>query len=197
MLPGQSFNLDFHAIPFFGADEFVEKHYVSRRSRRQQSVLAFLAQDGDTRVLCYADANLRKGEEADQVLAFVRFWTRQTGHPPPQLVFDSQCTTYQKLGELNTLGVRFITLRRRSPALLREVALQPRSAWRTVHLDVPQRQYQTPKVIEQRVTLRDYAASAPPTPHHRPGPRAAHHAPDQRRPRRPPRPSSSATPGAC
>ena len=157
VLPGQSFNLDFHAIPFFGADEFVEKHYLSRRSRRQPSVLAFLAQDGDTRVLCYADANLRKGEEADQVLAFVRFWTRQTGHPPPQLVFDSQCTTYRKLHELNTLGVHFLTLRRRSPALLREVALQPRSAWRTVHLDVPQRLYQTPKVIEQRVTLRDYA----------------------------------------
>ena len=157
VLPGQSFNLDFHSIPFFGADEFVEKHYVSRRSRRQQSVLAFLAQDGDTRVLCYGDANLRKGEEADQVLAFVRFWTRQTGHPPPQLVFDSQCTTYRKLHELNALGVRFLTLRRRSPALLREVALQPRSAWRTVHLDLPQRLYQTPKVIEQRVTLRDYA----------------------------------------
>ena len=157
VLPGQSFNLDFHSIPFFGADEFVEKHYVSRRSRRQQSVLAFLAQDGDTRVLCYGDANLRKGEEADQVLAFVRFWTRQTGHPPPQLVFDSQCTTYRKLPELNALGVRFLTLRRRSPALLREVALQPRSAWRTVHLDLPQRLYQTPKVIEQRVTLRDYA----------------------------------------
>lgn len=115
-----------------------------------------MAQDGDTRVLCYADANLRKGEEADQVLAFARFWTRQTGHPPPHLVFDSQCTTYQKLGELQALGVRFITLRRRSPALLREMALQPRGAWRTVHLDVPQRQYQTPKVIEQRVTLRAY-----------------------------------------
>ena len=156
VLPGQSFNLDFHAIPFFGADEFVEKHYVSRRSRRQESVLAFLAQDSDTRVLCYGDANLRKGEEADQVLAFVRFWTRQTGHPPPHLVFDSQCTTYQKLGALQALGVRFLTLRRRSPALLRDMALQPRAAWRTVHLDVPQRQYQTPKVIEQRVTLRDY-----------------------------------------
>ena len=34
LLPGASFNLDFHSIPFFGADEFVEKHYLSRRSRR-------------------------------------------------------------------------------------------------------------------------------------------------------------------
>lgn len=156
VLPGRSFNLDFHSIPFFGADEFVEKHYVSRRSRRQKSVLAFLAQDGDTRVLCYCNADLRKGEEAEEVLAFVRFWTRQTGKPPPHLVFDSQLTTYRRLAELNALGVIFITLRRRSPALLREMALQPRGAWRTVRLDVPQRLYQTPKVIDQRVRLREY-----------------------------------------
>jgi hypothetical protein len=154
--PGQSFNLDFHAIPYFGADQFVEKHYVSRRSRRQPSVLAFLAQDADTRVLCYCDADVRKGEEADQVLAFVRFWTQQTGKPPPHLVFDSRLTTYRKLATLTARGVRFITLRRRSPGLLREIALQPRGAWRTVHLDVPQRLYQTPKVIDQRVRLREY-----------------------------------------
>jgi len=156
VLPGQSFNLDFHAIPYFGTHEVVEKHYLSRRSRRQPSVLAFLAQDADTRVLCYCDADVRKGEEAEQVLAFVRFWTRQTGTPPPHLVFDSRLTTYRKLAELTALGVRFLTLRRRSPGLLREIALQPRSAWRTVHLDVPQRLYQTPRVIDQRIRLREY-----------------------------------------
>ncbi|HYT91730.1 MAG TPA: hypothetical protein VEL76_23655 [Gemmataceae bacterium] len=156
VLPGQSFNLDFHSIPYFGADEFVEKHYISRRSRRQKSVLAFLAQDGDTQVLCYANTDLRKGEEADEVLAFVRFWTRQTGKPPPHLVFDSQLTTYHKLAKLTALGIHFITLRRRSPGLLRQIALQPASAWRTVHLDVPHRMYQTPKVIDQRVRISDY-----------------------------------------
>ena len=36
------------------------------------------------------------------------------------------------------------------------MALQPRAAWRTVHLDVPHRLYQTPKVIDQRVQLRAY-----------------------------------------
>lgn len=156
VLPGQSFNLDFHAIPFFGADAFVEKHYLSRRSRRQPSVLAFLAQDADTRVLCYCDADVRKGEEAEQVLAFVRFWTRQTGNPPPHLVFDSRLATYRKLAELTALGVLFITLRRRAPGLLREIALQPRGAWRTVRLEVPQRLYQTPQVIDRRVQLREY-----------------------------------------
>lgn len=36
------------------------------------------------------------------------------------------------------------------------MALPPRGAWRTVHLDVPHRLYQTPKVIDQRVQLRPY-----------------------------------------
>jgi hypothetical protein len=44
MLEGQSFNLDFHAIPFFGQDEFVERHYLSKGSRSQKSLLVFLAQ---------------------------------------------------------------------------------------------------------------------------------------------------------
>src|SRR6266516_432356 len=30
LLKGESFNLDFHSIPFFGADEFVERHYLSQ-----------------------------------------------------------------------------------------------------------------------------------------------------------------------
>src|SRR5260370_2220006 len=54
------------------------------------------------------------------------------------------------------MGIPFMTLRRRSPAILREVANTPRSAWRTVHLDVPHRMYQTPKVVDQKVSLRDY-----------------------------------------
>jgi hypothetical protein len=34
------------------------------------------------------------------------------------LIFDSKLTTYAKLNELNRLGIRFITLRRRSPGLV-------------------------------------------------------------------------------
>jgi len=47
---GHSFDLDFHTIPFHGEDALIEKHYVSKRSRRQKGILAFLAQDADSRV---------------------------------------------------------------------------------------------------------------------------------------------------
>jgi len=45
-------------------------------------------------------------------------------------------------------------LRRRSPALLKEIAELPPSAWRTVTLDVPHRKYKTPRVYEQKACPR-------------------------------------------
>ncbi|MEK7716560.1 MAG: hypothetical protein AAB322_02270, partial [Pseudomonadota bacterium] len=57
---GASFNLDFHSVPYYGEAPAVERHYVSMRSRRQPSILAFLAQDAEGRAFCYANADLRK-----------------------------------------------------------------------------------------------------------------------------------------
>ena len=45
-------------------------------------MLAFLAQDADTRVFCYANGELRKAEQNDEILRFVEFWKQRTGHCP-------------------------------------------------------------------------------------------------------------------
>jgi len=157
LVDATSFNLDFHSIAYFGEDPFVEKHYVPRRSQRRQAVLAFLAQDAQGQVFCYSNADLRKGEEADEVLRFVEFWHKRYGELPKHLVFDSKLTTFANLSKLNRRGITFITLRRRSPSLVAEIATMPRSAWLTVALDVPHRKFKTPRVIDQRVTLKDYS----------------------------------------
>ena len=156
LLGGKSFNLDFHTIPYFGEDEFVERHYLSKRSRSQKSILVFLAQDADSHVVCYSQAGLLRRQQADAVLGFVEFWKQSYGRPPAELVFDSRLTTYANLNRLNRMGITFMTLRRRSPGLLREMANLPRSAWRTIQLDVPHRIYQTPKIVDRRITLSDY-----------------------------------------
>jgi transposase len=152
-LAGHSFNLDFHSVPYYGEHPVIERHYVSMRSRRQPSILAFLAQDADGRAFCYANADLRKGEEAEEIFRFIEFWKKLRGALPRHLVFDSRLTTYANLARLEEMGITFITLRRRSAALLKEIALLPRSAWRTVELDVPTRKYRTPRVYEQTVPL--------------------------------------------
>jgi transposase-like protein len=153
---GASFDLDFHTIPFHGDDALVEKHYVSKRSRSQKGMLAFLAQDAGTRVFCYANAELRKDQRDDAILGFVDFWKRRTGHLPEELIFDSKLTTYAKLSELNRMGIQFITLRRRSKKLLAEIASTPMSAWRRVELENVSRAYRTPRVLDRRITLKDY-----------------------------------------
>ncbi|MHB8428303.1 MAG: hypothetical protein ACYDGU_11180 [Acidiferrobacterales bacterium] len=153
LLPGRSFNLDFHSVPYYGEDPVIERHYVSMRSRRQTSILTFLAQDADGHAFCYANADLRKGEEAEEIFRFISFWEKSHGEKPRHLVFDSQLTTYANLARLDAMGITFMTLRRRSAALLKEVILLPRSAWRTIELDVPARKFRTPRVFEQTITL--------------------------------------------
>lgn len=153
---GASFDLDFHTVPFHGQDALTEKHYVSKRSRRQKGVLAFLAQDADTRVFCYANAGVRKQEQNDEIFAFVDFWKQRTGRLPEELIFDSKLTTYANLDRLNRLGVRFITLRRRSPKMMAEIAAEPMSAWRRIEIEGVSRTYRTPRILDRRITLEDY-----------------------------------------
>jgi hypothetical protein len=153
---GTSFDLDFHTIPYHGDDALVEKHYVSKRSRRQKGMLAFLAHDADTRVFCYSRADIRKADQADEILNFVAYWKTRTGQLPEEVIFDCRLTTYANLNRLNRKDVHFITLRRRSPALLRAVANAPPSAWRRVELEGVSRIYRTPRVLDQQVQLKDY-----------------------------------------
>ena len=154
---GGSLDLDFHTVPANTDREPLQKHDVSRRSRSQKGVLVFLARDAEERVLCYSNAGLPKSEQADEILRFVELWKTQTGAVPRELVFDSQLTTYANLGQLEQQGIRFLTLRRRTRALLAEIYGRPASAWRRVTLRSLTRRYRTPRVLDERVVLKGYA----------------------------------------
>jgi hypothetical protein len=86
----------------------------------------------------------------------VAYWKRRTGRVPEELIFDSKLTTYANLHLLNQKHVNFITLRRRSPHLLKEIVTAPPSAWHRLELEGVSRLYRTPRVIDQRITLPDY-----------------------------------------
>lgn len=154
LLHGDSFNLDFHAIPHRGHEAVLEKHYVSKRSRRERAVLAFLVQDGSSRVLCYANATVDKDHAAEEILEFVQFWKEQHGTVPPHLVFDSQLTTYDVLARLDKDGILFTTLRRRGGQLVSALDQLPLSAWKPMHLKGVSRRYQNPRFVETSITVR-------------------------------------------
>jgi transposase len=153
---GTSFDLDFHTIPFHGEDALVEKHYVSKRSRKQKGILAFLAQDANTRVFCYANSDLRKDQQNDEILRFIEFWKQRTGPYPQELIFDSKLTIYKNLNTLNQLGIGFMTLRRRSKNMVQQIHQEPLSAWRRIELQGVSRIYKTPRILDQKISLRDY-----------------------------------------
>ena len=153
-----SFDLDFHTIPWHGKDPEapVERHYVSKRSRRQKGILAFLARDADARLLVYANARVRKGDQNDEVLRFIEFWEERNGGPPRELVFDSRLTTHANLARIDAMGIDFLTLRRRSGSLLEAIAACPQSDWKQVRLTNVGRIYRTPRVLDRRVRISGY-----------------------------------------
>jgi hypothetical protein len=118
--------------------------------------LAFVAQDATTRVFCYGNADLSKEQQNDEILNFVHFWKQRTGRLPQELIFDSKLTTYRNLDKLNQWGVAFITLRRRSRKMLQGLHNEPPSAWRRIELQGVSRLYKTPRILDRKVSLRDY-----------------------------------------
>ena len=153
---GSSLDLDFHTVPTNSAEEPLEKHYISSRSRSQQGMLTFLARDAEQRIISYARAGIAKADQAEEIVRFVDFWQRHTGHAPAELVFDSKLTTYAQLARIHQRGIHFITLRRRTRSMLGKIWSQPASAWTRITLPALTRMFRTPKVLDEQVQLKGY-----------------------------------------
>jgi hypothetical protein len=153
----EAFSLDFHPIPYRGDDAGLERHYLPCHGKAGTSVLTFFALENDSRVLCYANANVTRAEQSSESLRFVEFWRELTGSNPQWLYLDSKVTTYPGLSELNRLGIWFITIRRRGSAVLRRLARLPASAWQQAVIDTPQRCHQHIRYIDEQVRLPGYA----------------------------------------
>jgi hypothetical protein len=150
------FDLDFHAVMHWGSDPVLEKHYVPTRSQRARSVLTFFAQDSGTHNLVYASADLTKATQNREVIAFCDHWKAASGSDPRMLIMDQKVTTQPILGELDERGVKFATLRMRSPALMKQISALTGKDFRQITLNRPGR-HNKPKVHESAaVKLTSY-----------------------------------------
>ena len=149
------FDLDFHAVMHWGADPVLEKHYVPTRSQRARSVLTFFAQDSGTHNLVYASADLTKAGQAREVIAFCDHWKNTCGTDPAMLIMDQKVTTQPVLAELDTRGIKFLTLRMRSPALLEQINALTEREFKTITLNRPGK-FNRPKVHDSRARLTGY-----------------------------------------
>lgn len=152
------FDLDFHAVMHWGTDPALEKHYVPTRSQRARSVLTFFAQDSGTHNLVYANTDLSKATQNREVIAFCDHWKNASGKDPHMLVMDQKVTTQPVLAELDARGVKFLTLRMRSPALLRHINTLRPTDYKIITLDRAGNHHR-PRVHESTVRLSNYPAT--------------------------------------
>lgn len=149
-------NLDFHAIPHWGEQSMLDKNWVGARGKGIKSALTLFVQDTASKLLLYTGADIRRSEADGQVHQFVAFWKKIAKSISATLVFDSRFTNYKQLAELDAHDVRFITLRRRGPTLIRAAEALPAPAWSRITVDHPKRKFRHPLVHESRVRLPGY-----------------------------------------
>src|SRR5262249_8988151 len=119
------------------------RHYLPRRGKATPSVLTFFALENDSRVLCYANANLTRPDQPGELMRFVEFWHGLTGSDPQWLYFDSRVAPYAELARVNERGIWFVTIRRRGAALVRRLRQLPERAWQRAVIDTPKRYHNT------------------------------------------------------
>ena len=151
---GSIINLDFHTVPHFGDESVLDRHWAGARGKVMKGALTLFAQDAQTKLLLYTQADIQRAEADDQILAFMSFWPKVWRGVKPTLVFDSRFTTYANLSRLNEDGIKFITLRRRGSRLVENV--QDIKQWKRIHIPHGKRKYPNPLVHETTVHLRGY-----------------------------------------
>jgi hypothetical protein len=148
--------LDFTAIPHWGDQSVLERHWNGSRGKALKSVLALVALDPDTGFVPYGNAELSHNTKNDAIFQFVDFWKEASPQPLKCLIFDSKFTTYENLSRLNHDGIKFITLRRRGKKLVQQANELPKNKWNTVHLDSLSRKYRHLNVHESQIPLKGY-----------------------------------------
>ena len=151
---GPVVNLDFHTVPHFGDESVLEKHWAGARNKVMKGALTMIAQDAESKLMLYTNADIQKSESDEQVLDFLAFWRKVRRGVTPTLVFDSKFTTYAKLSKLNQANVKFITLRRRSGKMIE--AVDKLDDWKRIHIPHKKRKFPNPLVHVSTIALQDY-----------------------------------------
>jgi hypothetical protein len=150
-LLGDTVNIDFTSIPYWGDDDNMENNWSGKRGKALASMLAILAQNSQNGIICYGDTTVRHKNEKNAVLEFLDFHT-PTGLK--YLVLDSNMTTYENLNQLNKRGIKFVTIRRRSPSLLDRI--KTITEWKSVKVKRANGKSRNIKIFEEISSLKDY-----------------------------------------
>lgn len=151
-------NLDFTTIPYWGDDDPFENNWSGKRGKALSSIQAVLAQDPESGLICYGDTTIRHDGQDDVVLEFLDFYhsDKRADKQLKYLIFDSKFTTYQNLSKLNSKGVMFITVRRRSKTLVGHIDGIDDLLWKKVSVKKDSGKIRTLTVYEENGVIKGY-----------------------------------------
>ncbi len=158
-LLGNTVNLDFTTIPYWGESDHLENNWSGKRNKALSSISAILAQDPDSGIIDYGDTNVMHKNENAVVLEFLDFY--RSGNPNDSslkyLVFDSKFTCYQNLAKLDAdKKVKFLTIRRRGKNIVQRLNKIPKKEWKKIRVDCAGNKKRTLKVLDEKIFLKDY-----------------------------------------
>ena len=162
------FDLDFHAVMHWGRDPVLEKHYVPTRSQRARSVLTFFAHPAPTTSSTATPTSPRPPRPVRSSPSAITGSrsaapTQDAGHGP-----EGHHSARPR--RARRARVKFLTLRMRSPALVKYISRLTSKDFTTISLDRPG-PYNRPRVHETRRQADQLPRNRPPAGRHRPWPR--------------------------
>ena len=157
-LLGDTINLDFVTVPYWGDDDHLENNWSGKRGKSLASMLCVLAQDPDSGIIDYGDFDVRHNNEHLVVLEFLDFYKKDNppGDDLKYLVFDSKFTNYQNLKKLDNNGIKFVTIRRRGKNLVEQINNIAPANWKKIRVMTADGKGRTLKANDQNVFLKGY-----------------------------------------
>jgi transposase len=148
-------NLDFTTIPYWGDASHLQNNWSGTRNKGLASMLAVLAQDPESGIITYGDTTIRHENKAAVAVEFLDFYKSNGNNDLKYLFFDSKFTTYENLSKLSK-DIKFLTIRRRGPKIVKELDSKPASAWKRVRVPMLDGKGRWLKVIDEKTFLKDY-----------------------------------------
>ena len=157
-LLGDTVNLDFVTVPYWGDEEHLENNWSGKRGKSLASMLAVLAHDPDLGIIDYGDINVMHKNEHLVVLEFLDFYKKnsQKKDELKYLIFDSKFTNYKNLKILDDKDIKFVTIRRRGKKLVEQINNIQESLWKKIRVMNSDGKGRTLKVYDQNIFLKEY-----------------------------------------
>lgn len=157
-LVSDTVNVDFTTIPYWGDEDPFENNWSGKRNKALASMLAILAQDPDSGIICYGDTTVRHENQDDAILEFLDFYRtgKASNIPLKYLIFDCKVTSYNNLSDLNKQEIKFITIRRRGTKLVERIESIPDDQWQRIKVKRANGKSRNVKAYEEITTINGY-----------------------------------------